>query len=328
MRPTRLFIVFLSLALLAPAAACAGGMTTLVPRSDQPIYLPPASQGTLTPLPSPTPEISSSITLGEEQTLPQAFFAFKPVTATGDPATALTLAIGETYAQLSSPTSNLFFELSSQPAGDSATTDACLQAILSRMQPDISNLQSSPAGVLPMPGGEGLQLQINGTLHSLDLFGELAVRHTGKRCFSLLGLAYQADPAALWQRSGQPIQQALLHNLRFLEDTTPVTCGIATDPTYGTTPDNPIQVGNINLYDGRTRIESYLLTLRGPGGEEILFSRKTPERNDQGVVIDLWETDYSGSHAPQMLYFDIYTYAQPLAVAGYTCEAPFPITAP
>lgn len=105
-------------------------------------------------------------------------------------------------------------------------------------------------------------------------------------------------------------------------------CELATDPAYGFSADNPIQVGSNSLSDGPERELIYLLTLRGPNGEEVFYTRHAPQFNQAGTIVDPYLIEYEGVKEPVILYFDLYTYTALLVPFGFTCEAPFPIQAP
>jgi len=114
--------------------------------------------------------------------------------------------------------------------------------------------------------------------------------------------------------------------VRFLPNL--AACQIATDPTYGLSPENPIRLGSQNLYDGIARMEAYLNTLRGPNFEEISYTRLDPMYNQADQIVDPYEISYAGLSEPLTLYFDLYTYEAPMAPAGFTCEAAFPLQQP
>ena len=105
-------------------------------------------------------------------------------------------------------------------------------------------------------------------------------------------------------------------------------CQFSSDPDYGFSPDNPIQVGSNQLSDGPERELIYLLTLRGPQGEEVFYTRQSPEFNQAGTIVDPYLVEYDGIKEPLTLYLDLYTYAPLLVPLGFTCEAPFPIQPP
>ena len=105
-------------------------------------------------------------------------------------------------------------------------------------------------------------------------------------------------------------------------------CPVSTDPDYGFSPDDPVQVGSNQLSDGPERELVYLLTLRGPEGEEVFYTRQSPQFNQAGTIVDPYLVEYEGLKEPLTLYFDLYTYAPLFVPLGFTCEAPFPIQPP
>jgi len=108
----------------------------------------------------------------------------------------------------------------------------------------------------------------------------------------------------------------------------PPLCIIAEDPEYGYSPDKPIQVGNTNLKDGPEREQLYLLTLRGPENQEVVFTRQAPQFNQEGTIVDPYQIAYDGLEVPLLLYFDLYNFSTLQVPIGFTCEAAFPIPAP
>ena len=108
----------------------------------------------------------------------------------------------------------------------------------------------------------------------------------------------------------------------------PPLCYIAEDPEYGFSPDRPIQVGNTNFTDGPEREQLYLLTLRGPENQEVIFSRQAPRFNQSGTIVDAYQIEYNGLEHPIMLYLDLYHFASLQLPIGFTCEAAFPIPSP
>ena len=113
-----------------------------------------------------------------------------------------------------------------------------------------------------------------------------------------------------------------------LESEAEPECQLATDPDYGYSADMPIQVGSNQLSDGQERELIYLLTLRGPNGEEVFYSRQSPQFNQDDTIVDPYLIEYAGIEASVTLYLDLYNYAPLLVPIGFTCEAAFPIQPP
>ncbi len=322
-------ILFRLIALLLLAnllTACTYQMTS-PGRSEEPIYKPPQVV-TSTPVPAPTPEPPDYIQTGSPLQVQAGMYSFEPVTTWDISGVPLAVNIKNTRATLSNAEETLFFSLASEPATQGSTTQLCLDTILQRMVADLSDLTySQPADVLTQ-AGTALQVQLQAKVFSQVSIGALQVIQVNQRCFSLFGLATSEDSASLWELSGAPILNRLQQSVRFLEPSQLMYCDVAKDAGYGITPENPIRTGNTNLYDGRTRQESYLLTLRGPNYEEIYFSRLTPEFNDLGVIVDPYRVEYAGIEQAVTLYFDMNTFEPLSAPQGFICEAAFPISAP
>lgn len=328
-KPNRCALILTATFCLLLVYGCLAPQSTL-PRTDVPIFLPPLGP-TLTPTITPTPKPVDYIRTGDPVSLTQAGFSFTPVTnwdASGQPLLIVTLS---DHVRLSNDAETLYFNLSAEAAGSAQSTQACLDRIVTHMRQDVTNLTVSAAQPRNLAGLEGVITQLTGNLLDQPVLGFLSVVLTQQRCFSLLSLATGAEAETLFINIGQSIDQSLASSLVWLDpsaQTTPVACPISSDPTYGTDLNNPIRIGNLVLYDGFQREEVYLSTLRGPKGEEILFSRLAPRFNTTEEIVDVYEIRYSDSMKPLKFYFDTAKYEPPLAVTGFTCEAPFPIQAP
>jgi hypothetical protein len=294
-------------------------------RPEQPLYVPPLGL-TATPLPTLTPNPAAWIGLGAEQIVPAGGYAFVPLAAIDESMMPLSLEIDGSQATQVDAKETLFFSLANEPSGESVDVSECLQEILNRLPADITNFTSSTPQPISAAGLEGLQADISGSLFGEPMLGSLAVLHPDGRCFSLVGMAATAEASSLWQSTGKLAFDALLKHVRFLPNL--AACQIATDPTYGLSPENPIRLGSVNLYDGITRMEAYLNTLRGPNFEEISYTRLDPMYNQGDQIVDPYEISYVGLSKPLTLYFDLYTYEPPMAPVGFTCEAAFPLQQP
>ena len=262
------------------------------------------------------------------------------------------LTTHETRAELFSADESLFFSLAGEVAAgeDSA---ACLERIFPAMGSDSTVLQVQGTKELSLAGQRGLVAGVSTELFGQAAVGQVSVLATQGRCFSLIGLAApQGSVAAggtetpqaactpaiaparggseaagqLWDAFGLAIQNKLLASVRFLP--ADGLCLQSSEPAYGYSADDPIAVGSQALYDGRTREETYLATLRGPQGEEVFFSRLDPRYHAAGTIVDPYEIRYTGLAEPLTLYFDIYHYGTLLAPSGLSCEADFPLFEP
>lgn len=348
LRMTCLLLLFAALALAVSACNRPVGA---FPRPEVPIYRPPSGPSASATL-SPTLDAAEPLQTGEELSLPRAGFAFTPLTAFGTPPQALVLTIHETRAELISADESLFFSLAGELAAgeDSA---ACLERILSAMRSDSAMLQAQGTKELSLAGQSGLAAGVSTEMFGQAAVGQVSVLATQGRCFSLIGLAVPQGSAAaggtempqadgtptlaptgvgsdaaggIWDALGLAIQNKLLASVHFLPSDG--LCLQSSEPTYGYSADDPIAVGSQALYDGRTREETYLATLRGPQGEEVFFSRLDPRYNAADTIVDPYEISYTGLAAPLTLYFDIYHYETLRAPSGLSCEADFPLFQP
>jgi hypothetical protein len=317
----------IALLLLTSVLTACQYQTTLPGRSEVPIYKPPQ---VLTPTPEPTatPTPVNYIQTGSPLQVPAGMYSFDPITAWDESGLPLVVQINDTRVTLSNVEETLFFSLASEPAPSGSTTRACLDTILQRMAADLSDLDYNEPSEELTQAGTALQVQLQAKVFSQTSIGALQVIQANQRCFSLLGLATSADSSSLWDVSGAPIFNQLLQSVRFLEASQLMYCDVTKDASYGYTPEDPIRTGNTNLYDGRTRQETYLLTLRGPNNEEVFFTRLLPEFNELGVIVDPYRIEYAGIPQAVTLYFDMNSFESLLAPQGFTCEAAFPISAP
>jgi hypothetical protein len=143
-------------------------------------------------------------------------------------------------------------------------------------------------------------------------------------------LAMAAAPAA---NARQPAPQDPSHETRTpsVPGLTAATslCGTSTDPTYGTTKQNPIKVGGGAMYLASREVK-YLSALRGPAGQGLHFKRGgsiAPETNPT-FLLDEYTIDYPNIDKPLVLYLDGYHWATPLAPKGWLCGAEMNLAPP
>ncbi len=107
----------------------------------------------------------------------------------------------------------------------------------------------------------------------------------------------------------------------------PLPCAVSDDPTYGFTPENPIQIGGGAFYV-KAREQRYLDALRGPGGQRITYKRRGSRRQSlespgDSPILDIYEATYDGLAEPITLYIDAYHYWDQRAPKGLSCGQPF-----
>ena len=99
-------------------------------------------------------------------------------------------------------------------------------------------------------------------------------------------------------------------------------CEVATDPTYGFAPGNPIKVGG-SFQAGPGRARLYLSSLRGPAGQGMRVVRiGSTMAPDKQTILDLYEVSYSGLAAPVRLLVSQYQEEPLKAPQGFSCASP------
>ena len=290
-------------------------------RPEAPLYQPPTR---VAPTPTATP---MPFALGERVTIPDGSFSFQPITEWALGGHVFTLNLSENRADLVSEDGALYFSLSAVQINLDMNAEDCLKNFSARVSADLQDATASPAQGFTAGNFAGLAQLLSGKLLDQPVVIGLNVLAPHGRCFTLLSLASGPQSQSLFEESA-PLREALLANLQFAENSAGSVCLAASDPTYGHSPDNPIRVGNTNLYDGRAREENYLLTLRSPEGSEVFFSRQLPLYNRAGEIVDPYTLTYEGLAEPVTLYFDIYEFDTLLVPAGFICEAPFTLREP
>ncbi len=317
---------FLAFSVLIMLSACA--ILPISPATTPlPDFIPPLG-ATGTPLPTPTPDPASYILLGPEVTVKEAAYAFQPIIAWNASGDRLPFTQSGTMASMGDKNAGLYLNLNSEIGGINRSSSDCLTMIRDRMATSMEGFQADEPQTLMTNNIPGVSLNFSGQLEAQAVTGRLATFLPNTRCFSLIAFTYGADSEAKWQASGQYAYAKLLGSLRFLDQLQAATCQISADPSYGLTPDNPIRVGNTNIADGLERMELYLNTLRGPGFEEISYTRLNPLYNTQREIVDAYTVTYAGLAGPMTLYFEIFKFETPQAPLGFNCEAPFPLSAP
>ncbi len=330
-------LAFLLLPILLLLSACDYQISSPA-RTEVPIFLAPPVN---TPVPpTPTPNYTSYIQIGEEVAVSEKGYAFTPILVAWEN--------GPTYETHffvdEAPAYNTTGHFTSINAGDSGigftiwqykneeiTDDtSCLAYVLKKSYFLGSQYSFTPYEAITLPIGTAQSSGISGIVMGYHSTGEIVFQYSERGCLVFIGQSIDKyeDDLALWNNIGKPAFDKMVQSLRFLTPEEMAFCKTAPRDTYGFSPEDPIAVGNSNLYDGREREELYLLTLRGPDGEEIIFQRQNPIFNQNGEIVDPYQTQY-GSSPTTTLYFTIYRYQEPLYLPiGYTCEAAFPLSDP
>jgi len=210
---------------------------------------------------------------------------------------------------------------------ETQTAAAVLDAFIAEI---VNGLQDFKAGK-PYPavvgGMDGLAVDATATMFGAKHSGRVTVVDTGKPGF-LVAFAFAVDGADGngWKTDGAQVFDAILNSIQFFEPvaSTAATCTISSDESYGYTSENPIKVGGDD-FDGPPRERAYLDNLAGPKGEKISYVRRGSNTFGD-TILDIFEITSLGKTIT--LYVDEYSYTEPLAPAGFTCIAAFPLTQP
>jgi hypothetical protein len=319
-------LTFLAIFALILLSACS--ILPIRPASTPlPNYVPPLG-ATGTPPPTPTPDPASFILLGPEVTVKDAGYAFQPIAAWNSSGEKLPFSQADNMASMGNKFTGLYLNLNSEKGGINHSSSDCLTMIRDRMAASMTGFQTDEPQALITNNVPGLSVGFKGQLNDLAVAGKLTTFFPNTRCFSLIAFNSGANAENLWETSGQYAYAKLLDSLRFLDQLQAASCQVSADPSYGLTPDNPIRVGNTNIADGLQREELYLNTLRGPGFEEVTFTRLNPLYNTAREIVDAYTVNYPGLAEPVTLYFEIFKFETPEAPLGFNCEAPFPLNAP
>ena len=104
---------------------------------------------------------------------------------------------------------------------------------------------------------------------------------------------------------------------------------ISTDPTYGLSEKNPIQVGGVDKKEGPLNERRFLNALAGPNGEEISYYRagsccpiksKNNPLGFESVMLDKYRVTWKGSKDTVSIYINMYDYGVLKAPVGFTIK--------
>ena len=279
----------------------------------------------------PTPMVEMTINFSPRVEFPKAYYSFSPVKDYLPFVTALESKEEENRLTLYNEDKSLFYSFSAEKVESAQTNEACLNAVLEKMKADWAVFSPGDIAAAAYPGNSS-GFTFSGVLQDRASKGALVASYQNQQCYFFLSV-YTDQMAgigadALDLNLGATLFAAMLKTIEIGVPPAKPTCQISDDPEYGKTLEKPIQVGNTNIIDGKNRVELYLLTLRGPDDEEITFTRQQPVLNQNGDVVDVYSISYAGNETSTLVYFDIYTFAQPLAIHGFSCEAPFPLEKP
>jgi len=176
---------------------------------------------------------------------------------------------------------------------------------------------------IEIDGAAGIVIDLTGTFQGLNFEGQ-ALTVSPRSDFVLfgLGLSQTSDNPDHWKKVGQEAFTNLIEGIKFTE--TGGSCPISTDESYGYSENNPIKVGG-DFISGVSRERAYLDHLLGPNGESLSYERQGSTMSGD-VILDIYTL--SGQGVDMILYVDLYHYTEVQAPVGFTCEGPFPLSAP
>lgn len=104
---------------------------------------------------------------------------------------------------------------------------------------------------------------------------------------------------------------------------------ISTDPTYGFSEKNPIQVGGVADNEGPLNERRYLNALAGPNGEAVTYYRAgscCPIKSNSNpfggntVMLDNYRVTWEGSKDTVSIYINMYDSGELKAPKGFTIK--------
>lgn len=119
--------------------------------------------------------------------------------------------------------------------------------------------------------------------------------------------------------SKKTVKTALRDNQTFL------ITGVSTDPTYGLSEKNPVEVGGVDKSEGPLNERRFLNALAGPNGERISYFRAgscCPVESKNGfmgtALLDNYRVTWTGSKDTVSIYINMYDYGELKAPVGFT----------
>lgn len=289
---------------VAPTATTAANPTTAVT----------LESGSTTAAPVPTLEIKP----GSPYSLEASGFSFTSVEG-------LIVQLQPPQALFSSIDQQVYFSLAGEPLKEEKDPKKLIADFVGSIQQSVPDLEASEPVSISVGGVEGLLSNLSGTMAGSPFEGQaVLVVIDGKRVFYASGIGMTAA-GNYWQAQGLPAFTAVLESVAFFGPKAGGnSCVVSTDPTYGTTMENPIKVGG-DWTEGPYRERAYMDVLRGPNGEAITYERVRSEQVGD-IVLDVYEI--GGLSEAVTLYLDMYNFDTLELPVGFTCSGPIPLGAP
>ena len=245
--------------------------------------------------------------LGETATIEHGGFNYRHV-----------LGYQETYrpgiVTLSSDDEEVLLAIGGGATPEGTTVEEGLEGFLVNVATNIEDLAASEPFSTTVGGVEGLAVDITGYMYGDDSEGRIAYVITDNSQFLVL---FGNAPKGRWQTEGIAVFQALMDSVSLFEPPPMENlCPVTADPSYGYSKDNPIKVGEGDIFKGPALERAYLDLLRGPDGQLIKYERLGSEGHGD-TMLDAYQVTYNG--ASVVLYLDMY-HLEPLKIpVGFTC---------
>lgn len=112
---------------------------------------------------------------------------------------------------------------------------------------------------------------------------------------------------------------------KLLDNRTFLLTAVSTDPTYGLSEKNPVQVGGVDKDEGPLNEQRYLNALAGPNGEGIRYYRRgscCAVKSKNGfmgmALLDNYKVSWEGSKDTVSIFINMYDYGELKAPVGFT----------
>lgn len=277
---------------------------------------------------SPPSDLTSAMT-GEAVDLPKGGFSFIMPANPFNPDKPYQLQLRESQVSLANKDESLLISLISEYQAYDVTVDDCILLVVDKMTRDVNDLQAQDANEFKLGSDDAYITRISGTLFKQPFSGALvAARPWAGRCFTAIALSTGKNAPVSWGAEGELVFNALLGSLRFFNPQVTGQCETSPDPAYGTTPEQPIRVGNTRLTDGLARMLRYLSVLVTQNGKSISYARIDSQMNGAGDILDVFQIGLPDGASLGLLYLDMYHYEAPKAPLNFSCNTPIPLAEP
>jgi len=270
-------------------------------------------------------EESEPMNMGERQSSPEGRYSFMPVDGYG-----WEVAKGQTY--MANDDGTIMLSVVGVPTNDSSAETIMADFIDGMATAGSGVLERGVESTITVDGVEGTAVNLTGNLFGSPMDGQaILVKPTDDWAIFALAMGNVEENDARWRESGQPLFMTVLESMAFLDETAVSElstasgadlCAVATDPTYGYSQENPVQVGGGET-DGVARATAFLDNLVDPVGISVTYTHV-----DGDNTLEVYELLSPLADDPISLYIDVDNYAELMAPAGFSCEAAFSISAP